>query len=328
MNKRERIQHTIAGEPTDRPPVACWRHFPGDDQRSADFAHSLIQFQRQFDWDFLVALPANSYLTADYGAFDEWSGAPDGTRTFPKRFIQRSLDWTNLRPLDPARGALNRVLEALRTIGDTLAEETPLLAAVISPLTQAAQLAGDDVLIRHARTQGERLQTGLNTLTETTLRWVDALRRLPNLAGVVYLIRHADYAAFSEDEYAAFGLPYDRKIVDAFPSRFWFNMIHVGESAPMFKFANGFKAHALHWRDRETEVPLSMGKTLIEGAVCGGVSLHEMVMGTPTTIREAVREAQVQMNGRRLIVAAGDVVPLTTPLSNLRALREAVDWKA
>ena len=36
MEKRERLEKTIAGEQTDRVPVALWRHWPGDDQRAAD----------------------------------------------------------------------------------------------------------------------------------------------------------------------------------------------------------------------------------------------------------------------------------------------------
>ena len=30
--KRKRLEATIAGEAVDRPPVALWRHWPGDDQ--------------------------------------------------------------------------------------------------------------------------------------------------------------------------------------------------------------------------------------------------------------------------------------------------------
>ena len=38
MTRRERLLATFAGEPVDRPAVALWRHFPGDDQRPADLA--------------------------------------------------------------------------------------------------------------------------------------------------------------------------------------------------------------------------------------------------------------------------------------------------
>ena len=60
MRKRERLERAIAGEPVDRVPVALWRHFPGDDQRAADLARSAVDFQREFDWDFVRVMPANT----------------------------------------------------------------------------------------------------------------------------------------------------------------------------------------------------------------------------------------------------------------------------
>jgi hypothetical protein len=49
MDKRERLEKTIAGEATDRAPVALWRHWPGDDQRAADLARSVVEFQQTYD---------------------------------------------------------------------------------------------------------------------------------------------------------------------------------------------------------------------------------------------------------------------------------------
>jgi uroporphyrinogen decarboxylase len=46
MNKRERLEKTVAGEPTDRIPVALWRHFPGDDQHPAELARTVVDFQK------------------------------------------------------------------------------------------------------------------------------------------------------------------------------------------------------------------------------------------------------------------------------------------
>ena len=50
MTKRERLQATIRGKLADRPPVALWRHFPGDDQDPVDLAASTVAFQRLCQW--------------------------------------------------------------------------------------------------------------------------------------------------------------------------------------------------------------------------------------------------------------------------------------
>src|SRR5512136_2460829 len=106
MTKRERLLATVQGQPVDRPAVALWRHFPGDDQRPSDLAESTVAFQQQYDWDFVKVTPASSFCIADYGVQDRWAGSLEGTREYTRRAVTRSLDWTDLRVLDPTRGQL------------------------------------------------------------------------------------------------------------------------------------------------------------------------------------------------------------------------------
>jgi uroporphyrinogen decarboxylase len=326
MNKRERLEKTFAGEAADRTPAALWRHWPGDDQRAADLARSTVEFQNAYDWDFVKVTAGSNYSVTDYGVQDEWEGNLEGTRRTTRYIVERSLDWTDLRPLDPTRGALGRHLECLRLIPGGLKDrETPILMTIFSPLSQAKFLAGDKLLLRYLRTNPDRLHTGLNVLTESTLRFIEELRRLP-IAGIFYAIQHASYDVMSVEEYQAFGLPYDRKILESLPGTWWFNMLHLHGQAPMFQFAPQFNVQAVNWHDRDTEPDLPKGRSQIRGAACGGLSqwdhLHN---GTPSSIKDAVREAITLTNNRRLIVSTGCVTMITSPLSNIRAVREAVE---
>lgn len=324
MQRRERLERTFAGEETDRVPVALWRHFPGDDQRAADLARSTVDFQTAYDWDFVNLTPAAAYSVIDYGVQDVWEGSPSGVRVISKRAVNRSLDWTALRTLDPMRGELGKALDALRLVGDALGSEVPLVMTVVSPLAQAGLVAGDEVLLRHMRQHPDRVKSGLSVLTESTLRMIDAMRRLP-VAGIFYHIEHANYATLSEPEYREFGLPYDQRILDTLPDRFWFNCAQLSGNDPMFRVARELKVHAINWCDRDTEPPLSQARLMVDGALCGGLSARQhLLIGTPTMIRDAARDAMAQMNGRRLILATGCAVGANTPLSNLRAARECV----
>lgn len=328
MDKRERLEKTIVGEQTDRVPVALWRHFPGDDQRAADLARSTVDFQRMYDWDFVNVTPSMGFCVSDYGVQDQWEGSLDGTRVITKRAVERSLDWTSIRTLDPGRGALGKQQDCLRMIAEELGEGVPVIQTIYSPLAQAQMLAGKETLIRHMRTQPDRVHSGLSILTDTTLRFIESLRRLP-IAGIYYAVEHASYAVMSEDEYRTFSLPYDRKVMEILPSKWWLNVLHLQGDLPMFKFLPELKAQVVNWHDQRSEPTLAQGKTLVEGAVCGGLAEGEHVhLGTPTAIREAARNAIHEVNGRRLIVAAGGVSPITSPLSNLRAVREAVEYSA
>ncbi len=326
MNKRERLSKTIAGEPTDRVPVALWRHWPGDDQRAADLARSVVEFQKAYDWDIVKVTPASSYMIADYGVQDVWEGNLEGTRTYTRRAVTRSLDWTELRPLDPTRGSLGKHLDCLSLVGEALADDdTPVLATIFSPLAQAKNIAGKDLLLRHMRIHPDRVHTGLNALTETTLRFLDMLKRTP-IAGIFYAVQHASYDVMSEDEYKIFGLPYDRKILEALPSKWWLNMLHLHGESPMFRLVSQLPVQAINWHDQETEPDLAQGKSIYNYAVCGGLSRWQHVHhGTPTSVREQARTAINQTNGRRFILSTGCVTMITSPLSNIRAVREAVE---
>jgi uroporphyrinogen decarboxylase len=327
MSRAERLQKTFAGERSDRVPVALWRHWPGDDQRAADLARATVEFQRACDWDFVVIQPAATYSVIDLGLHDEWAGNPSGTRNIVKRGVTRSLEWTELRPLDPQRGSLGRQLEAVRLIGEAFPNgDTPLVQTIYSPLSQAVLLGGEDLFARHLRTQPDRIQTALNVLTETTLRLIDALRRLP-LDGLLYVVDQASYDLISEEEYRNFGLTYDRKIMEALPERWWFRMMQLPPSAPMFRLCSQLPAYALNWADQETEPDLTQGRAMFNGAMCGGLSAQKHLnLGTPASVREAARVAINSMNGRRLILTSGTPMPITAPLSNVRAARESVNY--
>ncbi|MBC7870033.1 MAG: hypothetical protein H7Y09_04280 [Chitinophagaceae bacterium] len=325
MFKRDLLENTFSGEATPRIPVSLTRHWPGDDQRAADLARATIEFQKTYAWDFIRVIPANTYCVVDYGIQDEWQGDSSGKRTIIKYAIKRSLDWTEIRPLEPTRGEHGKVIEALRMIANGLRdEESPLLITIYSPLAQAQMLSGDELFIRNLRTHPDRLRTGLNVLTESTLRFIEALKQT-DIAGIVYCIEHACFDVLSETEYAAFGLPYDQKILDSLPPRWWFNMLHLRGDTPMFGLASTYPVQAINWNDSKDRPDLVKAKALFSGTLCGGLSHLSMERGTPTAIRDAARTAITKMDNRRLILSSGDTLPAMTPLSNLRAAREIVE---
>lgn len=325
LTKRERLEKAIQGEEVDRVPVALWRHWPGDDQRAADLAEATVVFQRQWDFDFCKVTPASSFCIADYGVQDRWVGHLEGTREYVRRAVERSLDWTELRVLEPGRGALGRQLEVLRLLKDAFGVEVPFIQTIFSPLAQAKNIAGPDLLIDHMRTAPDRLKTGLNTITESTLRFIDAVRK-SGVSGIFYAIQHASYVVMSEEEYKEFGRPYDLRILEALPETWWLNMIHLHGKAPMFDLVADYPVQALNWHDREAGPTLAEGKLKFKGAVSGGIGRWDaMHNGTPVEVRAQARQAIEQTNGRRFILSTGCVIMTTTPTSNIRAAREVIE---
>ncbi len=325
MNNFERLENTLAGEQVDHIPTALWRHWAGDDQRVADFVRATVGFQVDYDWDFLRIMSPSNYSVLDFGVQDNWQGENHGQRTIIKSLIKRSLDWTEIRPIEPSRGSLGRQYEAIRLISDELAETTPILPSIYSPLAQALRLSSQDTILRNMRTHPDRLRTGLNVLTESTLRFIEQIRRLP-IVGIFFITEMANYTIMSEAEYASFGMPYNHKILETIPNSWWFNIVQINGSAPMLRLFHDTPAQAINWQDREARPDLERGRSVWNGTISGGLGeITHLHLGTPAIIREMVRDAIRQTDGKRLIVSTGSQIPMTTPLSNLRALRSAVE---
>lgn len=327
MNKRERLERTLLGETTDRVPVALWRQFPGDDQRAVDLAAAVVDWQSRFDWDFVTIPPAPTFSVSDYGLTDRWTGSLDGSREITRRVIQKSLDWTDLRVLEPTRGMLRQVGETVPMVRDGLEDGTPFLLTIPSPLSQAVMLAGVEMVIRHLRTAPDRLRTGLNTLTESTIRLLDSLRRC-GLAGVYYSVQLANFNRLSDLEYREFGRPYDLRVMDMLNREWWLNILHIPGDLPMFDSFADYPVQAINWndRDRDSEPDIAAAKLRYGGGLCGGLSRHEVLHNaTPVEVRSQARNAMDQAGSRRLILSSGEGVLLSTPLSNLKAARAVVE---
>lgn len=326
MNKRERLEKTIAGEMTDRVPVALWRHWPGDDQRPVDLARSILDFQYRWDFDFIKVTPASSYCIADYGVEDRWVGSLEGTREYTKRAVVDPEDWTRLPSLDPTAGRLGEQLETLRLIQAGLNEDVPVIHTIFNPLAQVKNIAGPENLIGYLRQSPDQLKAGLETLTNNTLHYIEAVKETGVVAGIFYAVQHASYSIMSQAEYEEFGKPYDLRILEALPEEWWFNLLHLHGDAPMFDLIAEYPVQAINWHDRETSPSLAEGKTRFPGAVCGGLGRWDAVHnGTPEEVRLQAADAILQTEGRRFILSTGCVLMTTSPVSNIRAIRQAVE---
>jgi uroporphyrinogen decarboxylase len=324
MTKRERLEATIAREPVDRPAVALWRHFPGDDQRPEDLAAATAAFQREYDFDFVKVTPASSFCLTGWGAQDRWVGSLEGTRQYTGHPVQDPADWGKLVAQSPTSGSLGRQLRCLELLISDLGPDVPVIQTIFSPLSQAKNLVGPDALPVHMRRYRGALTEGLHTITETTVRFVRELREL-GVAGVFYAVQHARYGVLSEAEYTALGRPNDLAILEACGD-LWLNVLHLHGRDVMFDLLADYPVHIVNWHDQETWPSLSEGQLRFAGAVCGGLRRWEdLVQGTPDRIRGRAQAALEETGERGLVLGTGCVTPVVTPASNLRAARRSVE---
>jgi uroporphyrinogen decarboxylase len=92
----------------------------------------------------------------------------------------------------------------------------------------------------------------------------------------------------------------------------------------MFDLIADYPVQLLNWHDRETGITLADGLRQIKGAASGGVDHWSLHQESPEQTLAEAKDAIGQTNGRRLLLGTGCVAMTTTPLRNIRALRESV----
>ncbi|GAB4419078.1 MAG: uroporphyrinogen decarboxylase family protein [Anaerolineales bacterium] len=319
---RERLQATLKGETPDRPPVALWRHFPVDDQTPETLAAATLNFQKTYAFDLVKVTPASSYSLRDWGVEDAWQGHTEGTRQYTKRVIQQPRDWETLPALQPDAPHLAGLLACLRQIRAGLGPNVPMLGTIFNPLAQAKNLAGAETLIVHLRKYPQAVMQGLETITKTTRRFVEAMLAT-GIDGIFYAVQHAQAGLLTETEYQTFGLPFDQQVTEPL-SALWCNMLHLHGRNVYFSMLTSLPFQIVNWHDRETEPALAEALSIFGGTVCGGLRQDTLVYREQAQVQSEAKDAIRQTAGRRFILSTGCVVPVIAPHGNLVAAKRSV----
>jgi uroporphyrinogen decarboxylase len=323
MHKRERLAAAVVGAPVDRPPVALWRHFPGDDQRAEDLAAAHIRWQETYDFDFLKVTPASSYAVDDYGVVTAWLGNDEGTRHIVQHPVTEPAALAELPVLDVTRGGYGVARAALARIAQAVGEDVTVLQTVFSPLAQLKKLLGP-AFFPALRRQPEAVHAGLRQLTANTIAHIDSLTPI-GVRGIFYAVQHASAHVLAPAEYAVFGRPYDLQILGCVPDG-WLKLLHLHGQDVYFEAFVDYPIDVINWHDRETRPTLAEGQRQFAGAVAGGIrQIETLLRGAPTQVQDEALDAWQQTAGRRFILGTGCVSMITTPEANLRAARAAVE---
>jgi uroporphyrinogen decarboxylase len=324
IDHRTRLENILAGKAPDRPAVALWRHFPVDDQEPGNLAAAAAAFQRQYDFDLIKVTPASSFSTYDWGMRDEWLGVSEGTRSYTNTVIHQPDDWLALPVLDPRKGRLGAQLEVLRLLAGEFSPQTPILQTIFSPLSQAKNLVGKANLAIHARKYPDALRAGLQTISETTRRFIEEAAK-NGIDGLFYAVQFAQYGLFSEQEYCEFEKAYDLQVLES-TENLWLNMLHLHGNDVMFEQAVDYPVQIINWHDRHTAPSLAEAARVFDGVLCGGLRREEtMVLGTPAEVTREAHDAMRSLNHPKFILGTGCVVPITAPHGNLLAARRSVE---
>lgn len=325
MNRRERIQAALAGKETDRLPFSLWRHFPNLDHHPRKLAELSLEYQRKYDLDFIKFTPYGMLATIDWGVKLKFSPGFDLATVAAEPAIRSADDWTKLRPFSGVDGEYLHALEGLRLTMLEIPKDVPIVQTAFSPLTNAMKMAGEDVLLKHMREEPEKVEKGLEVITETTIGYLkESMKR--GTEGVFLSTQMSCYDKITAEEQERFVRKYDLMVLEALKGITWFNILHIHGADVMFKELASYPVEALNWHDQDDGPSFEEALKVTDKCFIGGLSHLKVLLeeNAEGKIADEVTAAWNARGNRSVILGPGCVVDPKTPEKYLYHIRDCV----
>ncbi len=317
----------LAGERPDRYAASFWRHFFHREHFAEGTAEAMLQFQKEFDWDFMKINPRADYHIEGWGLKQEWSHDEFKKHRKSNFPITKPEDWIKIKPLPMSSPALAEHLKVVSLIRRGSDRELPVLMTIFTPLAIAGRMVENHkTLIEHIHKVPELVHSGLRAITDTFARFASEVRNA-GADGIFFATTQwASSDTITWEEYNLFGIPYDLEIIKA-AERDSFNLLHVCSSNCYLKELSelDYNAGLVNWEACDpTNLPLDKAESVLKNKVMVGGVDHNgwLLRGEPGEIAYKIDELKERFEPTRLIIAPGCSIPPEVPFENLHAVRE------
>jgi uroporphyrinogen decarboxylase len=330
VNKKERVEAALHGDPVDRVPASVWGHDYEREWSAQGLAEATVENFTRYDWDYVKVNPRASYHVENWKVRVRPSGEKHKGPVFEDAPIKSASDWKRLRPQEPDQGALGEQLKALQLINHSVGYDAYFVQTIFSPLGIAQYLAGNqsEPVLYTIREDRSALHSALRVITETFTTFAIACLEY-GASGIFYATNGwASQSLLTPDQYREFGEQYDLEFLDAI-KRARLNILHNCGTHIYFDQLASYPVHALSWAATQDGNPdLLDGHKRSGKAVMGGISQQSVLKsGSAAQVRDEIGQALEQTGGRSLLLAPGCAIDPATPSKNLEAVRLAANGK-
>lgn len=309
MTKAERIRAALSGEKPDITPWALWSHFPDADRDPERLAEVSWNFYKTLDIDFIKTMNNGMYPIEDYGCEIDFSDiVKGGVARLTKTPVHTIDDWDKIGVLSVEEGAFARELHSLELLlkkRDDAGDDVPVIFTCFSTLTIADKLSGKQFLRHIAEGGGQKVMEALDRITQTTCALVKRAIEI-GADGIFFATQMSNYDAMDESLYREYGVPFDRRVLQA--SAGWFNTIHAHGDDIMFDVLREYPAQVFNWHVGEGLPDMDECRLLTNKCLMGGLQRMDITDRHKNAVRNQIYRSLQVTGGKGLILTPGCVI--------------------
>lgn len=291
MNKKERVEASLAGKPFDRPPVSFWYHFGTQHEGGERIAELELEFLRYYDLDYLK-------LMNDY-----YYPMPAG-----KTELRTAEDLKGIQPLDIMKTPWAEQLKAIDILARELKDEAYFIDTVFDPWQILLRnLVGEhlDELIQNAP---DAVLEALETITDNVVAYCrEAIRR--GAAGVFVSTFSAE-KQMPKDVYMRFAYPFVKRIFEELQGHGIMNTIHLHDYGIWVDEMIQVPAQIISYEDTDPSNPTMQElRKKWSGSIMAGMDKNRVTRVTPEAARQNALAGIAAGGPTRFFLAPGCSFP-------------------
>lgn len=327
MNKKERVDAALRGDPVDRVPASVWRYYHEHEWSIQALAEAMVEDCTRYDWDFVRVMPRSTYQVEGWNVKVRPADEKHQEPIIEDTPIKSMADWKRLRPLEADRRVLGEQLRVLQLVNHSIGFDAYFMQSIFCPLGVAKYLAGNksELVQQTMREDRKALHQALRVITETFTTFAIACLE-EGASGIFYsTCGWASQDMLTRDQYREFGEQYDLEFLDALKSRSKCNVLHNCGAHIHFDLFASYPVHAVSWDATLAGNPdLHEGERRIGKAVMGGLSAQTLKEGPSDRVYEEVHKALELTNGKHFLLAPNCTTAPGTPSRHLTAIRRVL----
>ena len=279
LSSRERVDRALAGRVVDRPPFSFWHHFGLQKEPPERLVQATLDFHARFKTDLVKVMSDFPYPKPS----GQWYDLREDANPFPAQ------------------------IQALTAIGRSLGRQAYFIETIFNSWKVAENLSSAPEVLRMKEEHPQRLLDALEVITKSQIN--HARRAMAaGASGIFLAIANAQDGILSQEDYARFSEPFDRRILEA-TAQAPLNTLHLhGNKVYLDRFYQGWAASAVNYSRQGTGVPISSVRQKYAGVIMGGLDEDHFRSLSPETLR-AQYESAGKEAGKRFILAPGCSVP-------------------